>query len=151
MYLLTGYVPYPWYYGVYGLYNGLYYYANQQKFDFAVTGLRPSTKHTFTFDGTDQTALCKQFGGTLGGGLVSDQHGQMEFSFYFGNGINSTTTGLSAAQALSNSLAASKVAIVATADNSSTAQATINVIPASNYVVPIGYDYCWWPYYRFYR
>ena len=151
VYLLTGYVPYPWYYGVYGLYNGLYYYANQQKFDFAVTGLRPSTKHTFTFDGTDQTALCKQFGGTLGGGLVSDQHGQMEFSFYFGNGINSTTTGLSAAQALSNSLAASKVAIVATADNSSTAQATINVIPASNYVVPIGYDYCWWPYYRFYR
>lgn len=48
-------------------------------FDISVTGLKPTTNHRFFLNDRNFTDVCEQDGGTLGGGLISDAEGVLEF------------------------------------------------------------------------
>ena len=52
-------------------------------------GLRPHTTHYFYFDKVKITDRVKQFGGKLGGSLISDDNGNLKVIFYLSSGIAS--------------------------------------------------------------
>ena len=71
----------------------------EQAFAITCTGLRPSTTHTFFFDGEDRNSRCRQEGGTLGSGLQTDDNGEIRFVFYYQatvETVNTTTQGAAA-------------------------------------------------------
>lgn len=54
-----------------------------QRFVITCTGLRPETRHYFTFNGTDKSAACRQVNKALGEPLISTATGQLIFDFHF--------------------------------------------------------------------
>jgi hypothetical protein len=52
-------------------------------------GLRPETTHYFYFDKVRITDRVKQFGGKLGGPLITDKNGELKVIFYLSSGIAS--------------------------------------------------------------
>lgn len=65
------------------------YIAPEQAIDLTISGLKPSTKHSFYFDGEDKTAKCKPSGGQIGDDLVSNSSGILSIKFYFDFGFSS--------------------------------------------------------------
>lgn len=100
--------------------------SNEQQFGIVITGLRPSTSHTFLFEGTDMTSKCKQAGGTLGSGLQTDANGVLDFVFYYSSDIDPNTT-LTSALASTDMAAGVKNIVVRNADGTSEAEGTIQV------------------------
>jgi Domain of unknown function (DUF4815) len=121
--------------------------SNEQQFNVVITGLRPSTSHTFLFEGTDQTAKCKQAGGVLGAGLQTDANGVLDFVFYYNSDIESNTT-LTSSLASTDMAAGTKNIEVVNADGTSSAEGTLQVrayvkqiindpAPAVEYIPPV--------------
>lgn len=54
-----------------------------QRFPISCAGLRPNTRHYFTFNGVDKSAACRQTGKALGEALITNSTGQIQFEFYF--------------------------------------------------------------------
>lgn len=100
--------------------------SNEQQFNVVITGLRPSTAHTFYFEGTDQTSKCKQAGGVLGSGLQTDANGVLDFVFYYNSDIESNTT-LTSSLASTDMTAGVKNISVTNADGTSSAEGTLQV------------------------
>ena len=135
----------PDYYGISGAYNNggfdwylesiytqtVYYFAAGQSFTFTATGLKPLSKHTFTFDGIDQSSKCQPFGKNPGDDLVTDANGQISFTFYYDSGLESQYTDYSYAQSLINNLAGDKVCVLSTSNSS--AYKTIRILKGSDF------------------
>jgi hypothetical protein len=104
------------------------YFASSQAFALTASGLKPSTVHTFAFDGIDVTAQCQQTGTLKGGGLTTDATGSIAFTFYYSSGLPSASTDVTASQDMVNRLAGKKVGVITNSDGSSSASVTINII-----------------------
>lgn len=68
------------------------YIAQDQAFLINATGLRPNTRHFFTFNAANVTSLCEPSGSTLGAPLVSTANGSLEFKFYYTSDITASIT-----------------------------------------------------------
>ena len=116
--------------------------ADSQVFTIYVSGLKPNTQHTFTFDGKDATAKCQgirsyvpvifasiSFGvsGTLGGGLFSDQFGGLHFNFYYDAGIDEGASSYADRVKLIQSIVGVKTWSVQSSDGTSSGSGTIEV------------------------
>lgn len=88
--------------------------ARDQVFDITVNGLLPLTYHYLYFEGKQVSSTNrKPYGGKLGDQLVSDQNGQLRFSFYYSSQLPESTTELSEYYSLINSLAGKKQVVIA--------------------------------------
>ena len=70
------------------------------------TGLKPSTVHTLQVTGANTTnvsSYCKPYGGVLGGPLVTDNTGSIQFTYFYNSQI-STQSSVSATQSLINKI-----------------------------------------------
>lgn len=118
-----------WDYNYYGYYypqeytTTTYYFASSQTFNFTATGLKPSTLHTFTFDGADQSSQCTS--------LVSGADGTLNFSFTYNSGLDSASTDYSSSQSKVNNLAGPKTASISA--SGSTASTTITFVAGSDF------------------
>lgn len=120
--------------------------VDSQKFQVFISGLKPNTQHTFTFDGKDNTSKCQSragvpgaffgftaalsFGGiagTLGGGLFSDSLGIMQFDFYYDAGIDEGASTYADRVKLVQSIVGLKTWSVQSSDGNSSASGTIEV------------------------
>lgn len=103
------------------------YINDSQVFSMVVTGLKPSTIHTFTFDGVDESAKCKQAGKNIGDQLASTPEGTLAFQFYYDAGINEATSDFTQQNALASAAAGVKVFSVESADDTSVASGQITI------------------------
>jgi len=122
-------------------YSGLWYapqygyYADSQIFNIVFSGLKPSTTHTFTFDGVDKSSKCRPLPTdvtgpvtyNIGDPLKSDKNGLLSFAFYYDAGINEAVSDLTAANRLLNLSVGIKTFTVQSSDSSSKGQGTINI------------------------
>jgi hypothetical protein len=115
------------------------YFSASQAFAMTATGLKPSTVHTFAFDGVDVTAQCQQSGALKGGGLITDSTGSLNFTFYYSSGLPTSSTDVTASQDMVNRLAGKKNGVITNADGTSSAIVTINIIPGTiaTYTPPV--------------
>jgi hypothetical protein len=102
------------------------YIACDQAFAITASGLKPSTTHTFTFNGVDVTSMCQQSGKIYGAGLTTDASGKISFTFYYNSGISSGTN-VTSTQALINNIIGNKIGILSSSDNTSTASVAITI------------------------
>ena len=100
--------------------------VSEQIFNVVVTGLKTNTIHKFFFEGLDTTSKTKQTGGVLGGGLKSDANGRIEFTFYYHPDIEATTS-VSQSAADIEKAAGVKSIRVASNDNTSYAESTLQI------------------------
>jgi hypothetical protein len=63
------------------------YVVQDQAFRVTCRGMRPSTKHTFLYEGVDLTSRCQQDGKALGAGLTTDASGTVVFTFHWTAGV----------------------------------------------------------------
>jgi hypothetical protein len=134
------FVPYyGWYYWYY--YGGQWYspyygyFADSQIFNIVFAGLKPSTKHSFMFNGQDLSSKCRPLATdatgplsyNIGDPLVSDKHGMLSLAFYYDAGINEAISDLTQANRLMNLAVGAKTFSVQSADSSSVGQGTINI------------------------
>lgn len=134
------YVPfYGWSYWYW--YGGMWYapqygnYADSQIFNIVFAGLKPSTTHTFTFDGVDKSAQCRPLPTdvtgpityNIGDPLKTDKNGLLSFAFYYDAGINEATSDLTAANRLLNLAVGTKTFTIQSSDSSSKGQGTISI------------------------
>jgi hypothetical protein len=104
------------------------YFSSSQAFALSASGLKPSTVHTFAFDGIDVTAQCQQTGTLKSGGLTTDATGSINFTFFYSSGLPTSSTDITASQDLVNRLAGKKIGVISNSDGSSSAAVTINII-----------------------
>jgi len=112
------------------------YIAAAQAFAMNASRLKPSTVHTFTFNGVNASSQCQPTGGILGAPIITDSNGNTSFTFYYNSGLSSTASSLSAAQDLINRMAGTVVGTLANIDNTSIANVTISYYSANstNYI-----------------
>jgi len=113
--------------------------SDAQKFNIAITGLKPNTYHKFVFDGEDQTAKCSQSrtSTTNTSGLLTDASGTLNFEFYFDAGINEATSDLEQQNRLAAAKAGIKVFTVQSYDGNSKTTGSIGL----KYYTSLPYDY----------
>ena len=118
--------------------------SDAQKFQIAITGLKPNTYHKFMFDGEDKTSKCAQSrtSTTNTSGLLTDTNGTLNFDFYFDAGINEATSDLEQQNKLAAAKAGIKVFVVQSYDGNSKTTGSIGMkyytsIPANIYQ-PVG-------------
>ena len=118
--------------------------SDAQKFQIAITGLKPNTYHKFVFDGEDQTSKCAQSrtSTTNTSGLLTDTNGTLNFDFYYDAGINEATSDLEQQNKLAAAKAGTKVFVVQSYDGNSKTTGSIGMkyytnIPANVYE-PVG-------------
>jgi hypothetical protein len=110
------------------------FFSQAQKFAFHVVGLKPSTTHTFTFDGVNLTSVCLQEGtSTLGGGLVSSVNGELKFDFFYDGGLGNTSTAFLEQNSRAGQTSIRKLWSINSFDSSS---AAFGVIEAKEYTSP---------------
>jgi hypothetical protein len=117
------------------------YIADSQRFTISVSGLKPNTNHTFTFDGEDKTTSCSQVrtSTTNTTGLRSDANGVMTFDFYYDAGLDEAGTDVEARNRAIASIAGQKRFSVQNGDSTSKAAGVITMSYYTN--MPTGYDY----------
>lgn len=125
------------YYG--GMFELGQFISDAQKFNIAITGLKPNTYHKFVFDGEDQTAKCSQSrtSTTNTSGLLTDASGILNFEFYYDAGINEATTDLEQQNKLAAAKAGIKVFTVQSYDGNSKTTGSIGL----KYYTNLPYDY----------
>ena len=103
--------------------------SDAQKFEIAITGLKPNTYHKFMFDGEDQTAKCTQSrtSTTNTSGLLTDANGTLNFDFYYDAGINEATSDLEQQNKLAAAKAGTKVFVVQSYDGNSKTTGSIGM------------------------
>ena len=103
--------------------------SDAQKFQIAITGLKPNTYHKFMFDGEDQTSKCAQSrtSTTNTSGLLTDTNGTLNFDFYFDAGINEATSDLEQQNKLAAAKAGTKVFVVQSYDGNSKTTGSIGM------------------------
>jgi hypothetical protein len=112
--------------------------VDSQTFTITVSGLKPSTSHTFTFDGTNQTSKCSNIIANpqyppasiitgLGTGLASDATGTLIFTFYYDAGIDEGTSAYTDRVRLASTAIGDKTFTVASSDGLSKATGTISI------------------------
>jgi hypothetical protein len=113
--------------------------SDAQKFNIAITGLKPNTYHKFVFDGVDQTSKCSQSrtSTTNTSGLLTDVNGTLNFDFYFDAGINEATSDLEQQNKLAAAVAGIKVFSVESYDGNSRSTGSIGLKYYTN--IPFGY------------
>lgn len=93
--------------------------VRDQSFEITVSGLLPLTYHYLFFEGKLATSTqFKPQGGKLGGPLVSDKNGQLQFTFYYSSNVPGYTTELAQYYSLINLLAGKKELVVANINQS---------------------------------
>lgn len=78
-------------FGISGLAAGSFI-ADAQAFSIVVSGLKPNTIHTFTFDNADNSSKCKQGGKNLGDPLISGSDGTLAFQYFYDAGITEASS-----------------------------------------------------------
>ena len=113
--------------------------SDAQKFNIAVTGLKPNTFHKFVFDGEDQTAKCAQSrtSTTNTSGLLTDASGTLNFEFYYDAGINEATSDLEQQNKLAAAKAGIKVFTIQSYDGNSKTTGSIGL----KYYTGLPYDF----------
>jgi len=111
--------------------------VDSQTFVITVYGLKPSTAHTFTFDGTNQTSKCENVliegyipvnvSTGLGNGLTSSTGGTMVFKFYYDAGIDEGASAYTDRVRLASTAIGNKTYTVASSDGLSKATGTISI------------------------
>ena len=103
--------------------------SDAQKFQIAITGLKPNTYHKFVFDGEDQTSKCAQSrtSTTNTSGLLTDANGTLNFDFYYDAGINEATSDLEQQNKLAAAKAGTKVFVVQSYDGNSKTTGSIGM------------------------
>lgn len=129
-----------------GTYGQSYSYSfSEQRFDFSLTGLKPSTKHYFYFESTDKSAKCRQLGKTLGQDLITDVYGNLSFEFYYESDIphNTTVTDYVQAELLLSNLAGIKRIKVSSIDDTSVAEDLLTfTVPDKEISIP--FEFATW-------
>ena len=123
------------------LIGGFSYIADSQKFVISMSGLKPNTNHTFTFDGEDKTSKCSQIrtSTTNSTGLRSDENGIMTFDFYYDAGLSEAVTDVEAQNRIISNIAGQKRFVVENNDGTSRAAGAITLAYYSN--IPTNFDY----------
>ena len=113
--------------------------SDAQKFNIAVTGLKPNTFHKFVFDGDDQTSKCAQSrtSTTNTSGLLTDASGTLNFEFYYDAGINEATSDLEQQNKLAAAKAGIKLFTIQSYDGNSKTTGSIGL----KYYTSLPYDY----------
>jgi hypothetical protein len=111
------------------------YYADAQKFECVVTGLKPLTAHSVIVDSKEVTTNCAPDHGNVGDPIVTDKYGVLSFDYYYDAGIASATSDFAVLNKMSASVTGPKTIQVASEDGSSGAEAQIAIKP---YVVEVG-------------
>lgn len=132
----------PFSYDFYGTGSGdIFYLADSQKFTISLSGLKPNTNHTFTFDGEDKTSKCSQVrtSTTNTTGLRSDENGIMSFDFYYDAGLDEAGTDAEAVNRVISRIAGQKRFSVQNTDGTSRGAGVITLAYYSN--IPTTIDY----------
>lgn len=108
----------------------------EQAVTFTATGLRPNTRHNVFIGVTDVTSQCKQDGGLLGGGIVTDINGNANFAWFYNSGIQPTTQTQQVAADI-NMLIGNKTAVIKNTDESSIASTLVTPPTYVQQVPPI--------------
>jgi hypothetical protein len=110
------------------------YIADSQKFVISVSGLKPNTNHTFTFDGENRTSKCSQVrtSTTNTTGLRSDENGVMTFDFYYDAGLDEAATDVTAQNRIISNIAGQKRFVIENTDGTSRAAGAITLAYYSN-------------------
>lgn len=113
----------------YGGVGETYYMADSQKFVISISGLKPNTNHTFTFDGTNKTASCSQVrtSTTNTTGLRSDENGVLTFDFFYDAGLDEAGTDQEARNRSIANIAGQKRFLVESNDGTSKASGVITM------------------------
>jgi hypothetical protein len=111
--------------------------VDSQAFTITCWGLKPSTTHTFVFDGVDQTSKCSNMITNpawtasivtgLGNGLRSDAAGDMIFTFYYDAGIDEGASVYTDRVRLAGMAIGDKTFRIASSDGISEATGTITI------------------------
>lgn len=119
-----------------------FYLADSQKFVISMSGLKPNTNHTFTFDGEDRTSKCSQVrtSTTNTSGLRSDENGILTFDFYYDAGLNEAATDVEAQNRIIANIAGQKRFVVENTSGTSRAAGVITLAYYSN-IIPNNADY----------
>ena len=114
--------------------SGFNYIVDSQKFVISVSGLKPNTNHTFTFDGEDKTSKCSQVrtSTTNTTGLRSDENGIMTFDFYYDAGLDEAETDVEAQNRIISNIAGQKRFVIENTDGTSRAAGVITLAYYSN-------------------
>lgn len=105
--------------------------AAAQAFVFTAYRLKPLTKHNFYFANSIHNADCTPYGGVKGGDIITDASGNVSFTYYYNSGLPTTATSYTDYNSALNSVVGNKVALIASADNTSTASVTITISNAN--------------------
>ena len=118
------------------------YIADSQKFVISVSGLKPNTNHTFTFDGENKTSKCSQVrtSTTNTTGLRSDENGILTFDFYYDAGLDEATSDAAVQNRIISNIAGQKRFEVTNTDATSRAAGLITLAYYSN-LPPANIDY----------
>lgn len=103
------------------------YISDSQEFGMVITGLKPNTIHTFTFDNTNQSARCRPVGGNLGDQLVSNAEGVLTFKYFYDAGLSETESDAQVFNTLVGTIAGTKAFSVQSVDSTSRASGQITI------------------------
>ena len=103
------------------------YISDSQEFGMIVTGLKPNTLHTFTFDNTNQSARCRPVGRKLGDQLVSNAEGILTFKYFYDAGLSETESDAQVFNALLGTIAGPKAFSVQSTDSTSRASGQVTI------------------------
>lgn len=119
-----------------------FYLADSQKFVISMSGLKPKTNHTFTFDGEDRTSKCSQVrtSTTNSSGLRSDENGILTFDFYYDAGLDEAATDVEAQNRIIANIAGQKRFVVENTSGTSRAAGVITLAYYSK-IIPNNADY----------
>ena len=87
--------------------------VRDQSFDITVNGLLPLTYHHFYFEGRKNTNV-KPRGGIVGDPLLSNENGQVTFTFYYKSGLATSASSLEQFYQLTNNIAGTKEIVIST-------------------------------------
>ena len=112
--------------------------SDAQKFNIAVTGLKPNTYHKFVFDGEDQTSKCAQSRTSTvnTSGLLTDASGTLNFEFYYDAGIDEASSDLEQQNKLAAAKAGIKIFTIQSYDGNSKTTGSIGL----KYYTSLPYD-----------
>jgi len=136
------------------------YFTREKSFIISARGLRPSTQHFFYFGNTNLSTLCAPLMSSntlnnsnnsltigllpLGTALQSDSQGAIKFVFFLNSGLNANSN-FNARQILANNVRGPVTCTIKTADGSSSATMTLNIIKgvgntSVNFALPVFRD-----------
>jgi len=94
-------------------------------------GLKPNTKHVFSFGGQDRSSSVVVPGGAMGGSIITDGSGKCTFTYYYGSGIVDRSTDFQQSQSTLNNVVGNMKASLVSADGTSHASCSLGVVSGS--------------------